>query len=107
MVLSSITIPDGVKNINGYAFYGCQNLSSINIPDGVTTIGEYAFYNCTKLSSIIIPVNVTSIGEYAFYECSSLPVINYRGTKQQWDAISKASTSIQLSTFIQLNYTGN
>ncbi len=34
---------------------------------------------------------VTSIGDYAFAACSELTSINYKGTKEQWDAVSKGS----------------
>ncbi len=71
----NIIIPEGVKKIGEYAFFGCENLTSITIPDSVTSIGEYAFYNCSSLTSITIPDSVTSIGEYAFYNCSSLTSI--------------------------------
>lgn len=110
--LTSINIPDSVTSISGYAFMGCSRLTSITIPNSVTTIGWDAFYNCSSLTSITIPNSVTSIGSYAFYKCSGLSNvtignsvttignsafigcsgltdINYNGTKEQWEAISK------------------
>ena len=59
------------------------------IPDCVTRISGYAFYGCTKLTSITIPDGVTSIGGGAFYGCTSLETINYKGTEEQWNSISK------------------
>ena len=41
--VESVTIPDGVKTIERFAFYGCKKLSKISIPDSVTSIGERAF----------------------------------------------------------------
>ena len=43
--LTSITIPNSVKNINSLAFSGCTNLATINLPEGITRIGENAFNN--------------------------------------------------------------
>ena len=69
--LQSIAIPDGVTSIENLAFYGCSSLQSIAIPDGVTEIGDCAFEGCSSLQSIEIPDGVTSIGDLAFYGCSS------------------------------------
>ena len=72
--LTSISIPEGVKSIDGNAFQGCSGLTSIDLSKatGLTTIGYGAFDGCIGLTSISIPSSVTSIGEVAFYECSSL-----------------------------------
>ena len=40
---TSITIPNGVKAIPSYAFFGCTELTSVTIPDSVTSIGDGAF----------------------------------------------------------------
>ena len=52
--------------------------------------------NC-KDTDIVIPTKspegytVTAIGDWAFSVCSSLTTINYRGTEEQWNAISNGS----------------
>ena len=89
--LQTIVIPESVTSIGGRAFEGCSGLKSINIPSSVTSIGTYAFFGCTGLTSITIPESVTSIGHYAFYYCKSLKTINYTGTEEQWNAISKGT----------------
>ena len=89
--LRTIVIPDGVTSIGGNAFNGCSSLTSITIPEGVTSIGMNAFYGCKKLTSVTIPEGVTSIGKNAFQNCSSLKTINYTGTEEQWNAISKGT----------------
>ena len=43
----------------------------------------------TSFTSVVIPDSVTSIGDYAFSGYSSLTTINYRGTKEEWNAITK------------------
>ena len=103
--LTSITIPEGVTSIGNYAFIECSSLTSITIPDGVTSIGESAFNYCSSLTSITIPNGVTSIGERAFYKCSSLTTINYTGTEEQWNAISKGTNwNYETSLNVIYNY---
>ena len=86
--LTGVTIPNGVTSIGFEAFDGCRSLTSITIPDSVTSIGDLAFDGCSALTSITIPDSVTSIGSYAFNSCSSLGSINYSGTESQWNAIT-------------------
>lgn len=50
--VSSITIPDTVKCIGGYAFYGALNIKSITIPDSVEFMGGYVFDSWTKNQTI-------------------------------------------------------
>lgn len=68
----SITITEGVKTIEGYAFGECSDLQTIRIPDSVTEIGDGAFKTCTSLISITIPNSVTKICRYTFSNCESL-----------------------------------
>ncbi|MBS5859799.1 MAG: leucine-rich repeat protein, partial [Clostridium sp.] len=71
-LVTSITIPDSVTSIGGYAFSFCTGLTSVVIPDSVTSIGERAFRNCSGLTSITIPDSVMSIGMSAFHGCIGL-----------------------------------
>ena len=74
-LVTSITIPDSVTSIGGYAFSFCTGLTSVVIPDSVTSIGERAFRNCTGLTSIEVPNSVTTIPAYAFDGCTGLTSI--------------------------------
>ena len=103
-----MTIPDSVTNIGDSAFWGCKGLTSITIPDSVTSIGSYAFYKCTGLTSVTIGNGVKSISFYVFKYCTRLKSINYRGTKDQWNAISKESywnEDVPSTCKITYNYT--
>ena len=58
------------------AFFDCINLTSISVPNSVRNIGEWAFAGCSLLSSIDIPNSVISIGNNAFAGCLSLKYIS-------------------------------
>ena len=111
--LESITIPNSVMSIEGYAFSDCTSLKSITIPDGVTSITDGAFAYCSSLASITIPDSVTNIRMMAFSYCTSLANIYYKGTKEQWNAITKdidwnrnMGSNVEGGTVITYNYTG-
>lgn len=88
--LTSIKFPESLTSIGGDAFSGCTSLTSIELSEGLTEIGNSAFYKCKSLTSITLPEGVTSISSYAFESCTSLKTINYKGTEDQWNAISKS-----------------
>ena len=69
------SIPNSVKSIGSYAFYGCSGLTSVTIPNSVTYIDRGAFNSCSGLTSVTIPNSVTSIGIGAFSSCSGLTSI--------------------------------
>lgn len=87
--LTSITIPNSVTSIGDAAFYNCSSLTSVTIPDSVTNIGSSAFEDCSSLTSITIPNSVIGIGSFMFYDCKKLSTINFTGTKEEWQRISK------------------
>ena len=63
---TSVTIPDGVTEIGGYAFNDCKLLKSLEVPSGVTKISNGAFCYCESLSSISLPSSITEFDEDAF-----------------------------------------
>ena len=70
----SVSLPEGLTSIGGYAFESCSSLTSITLPNSVTSIGYSAFEDCSSLTSITIPNSVTSIGGYAFSSCAQVTV---------------------------------
>ena len=51
---TNYVIPDGVTNIESYAFYMCKQLKDITIPDSLTYIGYDAFMDCSNLERVHI-----------------------------------------------------
>ena len=81
--LTSVYIPDGVKNIGNNAFGQCQSLTDVRIPLGVESIGKNAFGKCTALTQIHIPNSIRTIGQQAFY-LSSITDVFYDGSDSEW-----------------------
>lgn len=53
--LASITLPDNLESMGGWAFYYNEHLTRIEIPASVRHIGPYAFFNCQQLTQVVIP----------------------------------------------------
>ena len=111
--LKSITIPKGVTSIGVNAFQNCIALTNIEIPNGVTAIASETFFCCKSLTSIEIPSSVTRIDSGAFLGCTGLANIYFRGTEEQWNAITKDTnwndgmgSNVSDGTVITYNYTG-
>lgn len=66
--ISSVILPNSIKQIGNYVFDGCNNLRTVSIPELTTSIGHYAFRGCNNISSIELPDNITYVGEGVFYE---------------------------------------
>lgn len=82
--LTSVILPDTLREIGSGAFSGCSALRGIFIPDGVKLIGSGAFRDCTALEAVCVPASVEAIGYNAFRGCTRLVYILYDGKFAQW-----------------------
>ncbi|MBQ7226484.1 MAG: leucine-rich repeat domain-containing protein, partial [Clostridia bacterium] len=117
--ITSVYIPDEIKEIGKGAFSGCESITEINIPflgkneadtvnntlnhifDGnipkslkrVTvrggSIGEKAFFGCGQIESVTLPSGIKTIGASTFSGCASLKSIK----------LPSGVTSIGISAF--------
>ncbi len=71
--IKTISLPDGLINIDYLAFKDCRHLQNITIPASVVEIEESAFEDCRSMQSVTFAgTNLTSIGDWAFYNCHEL-----------------------------------
>ena len=70
--VTALTIPEGVKNIRGYAFYGFRSLTTLIIPENVTSIENSAFVYCNSLKEITLGKGLKKIASGSFTGCSSI-----------------------------------
>lgn len=71
-IVGRLEIPDGLKNINGFAGL---NISTIIFPEAPIEIGAWAFAYSKIRNNVIIPETVTTIGGMAFYGCEMPSVV--------------------------------
>ena len=76
----SITIPDGVTEIQYCAFSNCKNLEQVKLPDTVIEIGNYAFAYCDNLVSAELSSNLYKIGWAAFKNDANLSLLYFNGS---------------------------
>ena len=92
--LSSITLSDGVTEIEESAFSGCASLANVRFSKELTNIGEGAFSNCVSLTFASLDSEQSmTIGTNAFSDCSSLVnlVLPKSLTKVESDAFKNCS----------------
>lgn len=109
--LTSITVPENIRETGDDIFSGCTGLktakvatgsnyrmfqsctglTSVELISGCSSISYQMFDGCTALTSVTIDVSVTSIVGQAFNRCSNLTQLVYNGTRAQWNAINLMS----------------
>jgi len=77
--ITSITLPETVRQIEDSAISFCDDLASIEINDGLMIIGDNCFVGNNALSEVTIPASVCYIGNYSFDSCSSLRSVTFKG----------------------------
>lgn len=68
----SFTIPEGVEEVQDYAFMYAENLENVQFPSTVKTLGMGVFSYCSSLKSAALPESVVDIPSETFYYCSNL-----------------------------------
>ena len=70
-VEGSLVVPDGVRSLQDYLFYGNQSVREVILPSGVESIGGYCFYS-SSLERITLPGSLQKVGSFAFSYCPQL-----------------------------------
>lgn len=85
--LEHLRLGKGLTTIPYRCFFGATGLAAIDIPEGVTVIEENAFSSCSSLQLVVLPSTLEVIEDGAFLD-SDLSVIFFKGTSEQFDALS-------------------
>jgi hypothetical protein len=77
--ITKVTLPEGLTEIDGELFYGCENLEQVNLQKNLLKIGYSAFGKCIGLAKLELPESLREIGYSAFRGCVELSEINLPG----------------------------
>ncbi len=80
MGMADVIIPEGVEEIDAYAFYKFNTVRTLKLSSTVKTIGQSAFYQCVGLWSVDLGPALESIGDMAFQYCNSIKDLVFPST---------------------------
>ena len=72
--LSTITIPAACKQIDSFAFYGCDNLKSVTFEGTPQFIASNIFNGCTALKDIYVPWTEGEVADAPWTTTSGLDI---------------------------------
>lgn len=90
-------IPDGVYEISKMSCMGCTELTSVFVPESVKNICDDAFRECTKLEQVEFDGRLESIGMYSFYNCASLKEIDCIGVQKINETAFRGISGLKLN----------
>ena len=98
--LTSVTIPDTVKEIHYEAFASCSNLSEVILSKSLVALDGDAFSDCDKITEIFIPKSLESgsiaYGDGPFCECDGLKTVVFEeGTTKIANALFRKCTGLE------------
>lgn len=98
--LATVSLPESLKVVSGYAFSGCSALTQLTIPakSGLSAVSTGAFRDCTALGTISLPASLSEIGNHAFYGCKMLDV-NWSDASSLLDVEEAAFAYTSVSSF--------
>ena len=76
--ITSVTVPDSVITIGGFAFRSCNALTNVKLSENLISIGQDAFASCDALREITIPASVEEM-DNPFAWCTGLDTVYMEG----------------------------
>lgn len=101
-IVEEISIPSSVREIEDYAFFGCDHLRKINFADQseLVRIGKYSFSECSTLERICFPRSLLTIDTAAFKSCKALSSVAFQeGSLTERIGASAFEDCVSLTSF--------
>lgn len=86
--IKKVQLSDNLETIARGCFY-YSGIQELYLPDSLMSIFGSAFSNCPMLTYISIPANIKYLGPDLFSRDKELRTIEYRGTKSNWERVTK------------------
>lgn len=80
LLLTELTVPEGITRIGRNTFEYCRNLESVTLPNSLVEIDNSAFESCSVLLNVTFGNNLKIINDRVFYNCPELRSIRIPGT---------------------------
>lgn len=93
--LKSLKVGGNVERIGRAAFSGCENLTSVTLSEGLKVIDPYAF-NTPGIYNLVLPASVTDFGTQTQYDTNR---VFYLGTAEELAALLAKGNTYPTTTF--------
>lgn len=104
--MDSLKLSYGI-NSTGFASLAQRNVKLIDMPNGITTYTKATFIHCEKLETLIVGKGLTAIEDDVFFHDLALKDIYFRGTEEEWKAVTVSEANNDLSNVtIHYGYIG-
>lgn len=99
VLVTNLSIPNGVSEIKVGAFTGCNSIQSVSLPNSIASIKMHAFDHCQSIKDFVIPDSVLSVGFFAFYHCDALQSVTIGTGCKSLDAPFSSCNNLSSAIF--------
>ena len=91
---TTYNVPNGVRQIGGWAFEAAERLNTVVLPNDLKFILVGAFTGCESLSQVVLPKSLDLIADDAFVRCFALKTLRIPATTKIAEHIGEPELNI-------------
>ena len=104
-LISSLTVPNGIKYIGACAFIACPNLSEVNLADSIEYIGDDAF-RASAVRHFKCPANLKQLCSKQFVGCMSLQTVIINASIERWNGMDLSIIFLANPSLVEIFFEG-
>ncbi len=93
--LIEVTLPDSVKSIGKFSYFGCEKLKTFTSGKGLNVLYGSCFASCISLENVTLNEGLETLGENCFSGCSSLKNVTIPNTVKKISKYAFQATAIE------------